>query len=31
MPAAYDDGREAVGLAFAFGFAVLAFLSTQGA
>lgn len=28
MPTAYDDGREAVGLAFVLGFATLAYLST---
>jgi zinc transporter, ZIP family len=31
MPTAYHDGKEAVGLAFVFGFALLAFLTTLGA
>lgn len=31
MPTAYEDGREPVGLAFVFGFAMLAFLTTLGA
>ena len=31
LPTAYEDGREAVGLAFVLGFAVLAFLTTLGA
>jgi zinc transporter, ZIP family len=31
MPTAYDDGREAVGLAFVLGFALLAYLSTKTA
>jgi hypothetical protein len=30
LPAAYGDGREAVGLSFVFGFAVVAFLTSQG-
>ena len=29
MPTAYEDGREAVGLAFVLGFALLAYLSTK--
>jgi zinc transporter, ZIP family len=31
MPTAYADGKEPVGLAFVFGFAMLAFLTTLGA
>jgi ZIP family zinc transporter len=31
MPTAYRDGKEPVGLAFVFGFALLAFLTTMGA
>ncbi len=31
MPTAYADGKEPVGLAFVFGFALLAFLTTLGA
>jgi ZIP family zinc transporter len=31
MPTAYEDGKEPVGLAFVFGFALLAFLTTLGA
>jgi ZIP family zinc transporter len=30
LPAAYEDGREAVGLSFVLGFAVLAFLTSLG-
>jgi hypothetical protein len=30
LPAAYGDGREAVGLSFVLGFALLAFLTSQG-
>jgi ZIP family zinc transporter len=29
LPSAYEDGREAVGLSFVLGFALLAFLSTK--
>jgi ZIP family zinc transporter len=31
MPTAYADGKEPVGLAFVFGFSLLAFLTTLGA
>jgi ZIP family zinc transporter len=31
MPTAYHDGKEPVGLAFVFGFALLAYLTTMGA
>ena len=30
LPTAYKDGKEAVGLAFVLGFAVLALLTTLG-
>jgi ZIP family zinc transporter len=31
MPTAYNDGKQAVGLAFVLGFALLSYLTTLGA